>query len=307
VEDQPTDTGDLTDTHDVDADTTASTSATPVGKRGRHRSFRPRSVTGSRTDTVESAEQSATETTAEATDVDTDAVEETKSETPTETVSKPKRRRWFRGHKQNDADTETADAEAADAVPGEEPEEAEAPVQPKLRIRKPVTRAMTITVAVAAALFVAAGAFAGAMLQPYLSDRVVVDTKLDIARTATKAITTLFTYTPEDMDQLSARSSKFLGGDLKDEYAKLVDASVAANKQQQVHRTADVVGAAVVSLSGADATAMVYVNVTSTTAASKGIPKINLVTYWLNMKHKSSHWLITKMLWVTSKDLTKVG
>ena len=45
-------------------------------------------------------------------------------------------------------------------------------------------------------LFVAAGAFAGATVQPYLVDRATVDTKLDIARTAANAITTLWTYTP---------------------------------------------------------------------------------------------------------------
>ena len=135
-------------------------------------------------------------------------------------------------------------------------------------------------------LFVAAGAFAGAMVQPYLSDRAVAQTKLTIARTATDAITTLFTYTPEDVDQLPARSSKYLGGDLKDAYAKQVDALAATNKQNQIKRSAQVVGTAIESLNGSDATAIVYANITYNSAATKDIPKIFLVSYRLTMQRR---------------------
>jgi Mce-associated membrane protein len=144
------------------------------------------------------------------------------------------------------------------------------------------------------------------MLEPYLADRAAADTKLDIARTATAAITTMFTYTPEDMDQLSARSAKYLGGELKDAYAKQVDALAATNKQNQIHRNAQVVGAAVESLNGPTATAMVYANVTYTSAATKDVPKIFLVSYRLTMQRKGSNWLITNMPWITSKDLTRL-
>ncbi|MBV8965400.1 MAG: Mce protein [Mycobacteriaceae bacterium] len=194
--------------------------------------------------------------------------------------------------------------------PAEETEEAADAAQegpaPRRAGRKQVGRPMAIAVAVAAVLFVAAAAFGGAMLQPYLADRAVANTKMDIARTATAAITTLFTYTPEDMDQLPARTAKYLGGDLKDSYAKQVDALAATNKQNQIHRSAQVVGAAVESLNGPTATAMVYANVTYTSAATKDVPKIFLVSYRLTMQRKGSDWVITNMPWITSKDLTRV-
>ena len=56
-------------------------------------------------------------------------------------------------------------------------------------------------------LFVAAGAFAGATAQAYLMDRAAVALKEKVARTASEAITTLWSYTPEDMDTLPDRSS----------------------------------------------------------------------------------------------------
>jgi Mce-associated membrane protein len=241
-------------------------------------------------------------------------VETTVETTETEPAPKVKRRRWFRRAPAPDG-TDTTDTEEPEGP--EEPEEPEEPADvaeyppeepepAKPKGPRPVGRRMVIAVAAAATLFVAAGAFGGAMLQPYLADRAVADTKLDIARTATVAITTLFTYTPDDMDGLSARSAKYLGGELKDAYAKQVDALVATNKQNQIHRNAQVVGAAVESLSGPNATAMVYANVTYTSAATKDVPKIFLVSYRLTMQRKGSHWLITSMPWITSKDLTRV-
>ncbi len=97
-------------------------------------------------------------------------------------------------------------------------------------------------------MFVAAGAFAGATVQPYLADRAAVATKLDIARTAADAITTLWTYTPEDMDKLPDRSAKYLSGDFEDQYRKYVDAIVPTNRQAKVTNNTQVVGTAVESL-----------------------------------------------------------
>jgi Mce-associated membrane protein len=344
VEDQPTDTSDLTDTGGASKDATASAvdkpaptrGAVPVGKRGgRHRTFRPRPVAagpgssdtaaGDAAEETVEVESPAVEDTVEA---ESPAVEETvETEIPAEPSPKAKRRRWFRGRADKAADA-TARAEAAETagaevveeppapseiaesaddveeLPAEEPDDDEPdakPVGPK-----PVGRRMVIAVAVAAALFVAAGAFGGAMLQPYLADRAVANTKLNIARTAAAAITTLFTYTPDDMDQLSARSAKYLGGDLRDSYAKQVDALAATNKQNQIKRSAQVVGAAVESLSGPNATAVVYANITYNSATTKDVPKIFLVSYRLTMQRKGSDWVVTNMPWVTSKDLTRV-
>lgn len=192
---------------------------------------------------------------------------------------------------------DTEDVEDADE-PESEPE--------KERVRKPAGKRLVAVVALAAALFVAAGAYGGAMLQPYLADRVAASTKRDIAQTAANAITTLFTYTPEDMDQLPQRSSQYLGGDLKDAYAKQVDALAAANKQNQVKRSAEVVGAAVESLDGSNATAVVYANISYTSAATREVPRLYLVSYRLSMQRHGSDWVIVNMPWITSKDLTQV-
>jgi Mce-associated membrane protein len=345
VEDQPTDASDLTETAASRADGTAASradgtaagrGAVPVGKRGgRHRTFRPRPVatTPAASDAadVETAGEAAVdapvETVAETVEAEAPVAEETvQTEAPAEPSAKAKRRRWFRGRADKAADA-TSGAEVAGTVEAEVAEEpaaaseitesadsveefpAEEPNgEPDAKSvgPKPVGRRLVIAVAVAAVLFVAAGAFGGAMLQPYLADRGVAHTKLNIARTAAAAITTLFTYTPDDMDQLPARSAKYLGGDLRDSYAKQVDALAATNKQNQIKRSAQVVGAGVESLNGPNATAMVYANVTYNSAAVKDVPKIFLVSYRLTMQRKGSDWVITNMPWITSKDLTRV-
>ncbi|BBY63743.1 Mce protein [Mycolicibacterium helvum] len=162
----------------------------------------------------------------------------------------------------------------------------------------------TLAVGVSAALFVAAGAFAGATVQPYLMDRATVDTKLTIARTAAEAITTLWTYTPDDMDKLPDRSAKYLSGDFEDQYRKYVDAIVPTNKQAKVTNSTEVVGAAVESLNGSDATAIVYTNTTSKSPLSKDIPSTKYLSYRVQLTREGSHWLVTKMTTVTSLDLT---
>jgi len=65
-------------------------------------------------------------------------------------------------------------------------------------------------------------------------NRATVATKYQIAQRAADAITTLWSYTPEDMDTLSSRSAKYLGGDFEDQYRKFVDAIAATNKQAKV-------------------------------------------------------------------------
>jgi Mce-associated membrane protein len=313
VEDQPTDTSDLTDAGDAAQEDAAAKQAraVPVGKRsGRHRTFRPRpAATTPAEDTpageVEESSSASVATATEATPSAASTVDEPavdmEADEPAEAKPAPttKRRRWFGRGSSGPAET-AADSEPAETDESEETEPA------AVKERKPAGKKMTIAVSIAAALFIGAGAFGGAMLQPYLSDRAAADTKNDIARTATAAITTLFTYTPEDMDQLAARSSKYLGGDLKDAYAKQVDALAATNKQSQIRRSAQVVGAAVESLHGTEATALVYANITYTSAATKDVPKLYLVSYRLTMQRKGDDWVITNMPWVTSKDLTKV-
>lgn len=196
------------------------------------------------------------------------------------------------------ADAATEDDEAADAEADDEP------VVVRFRERRPATKWSVIAAAVAAALFVGSAAFAGATMQPYLTDRATVATKLNVARTAANAITTLWTYTPQNIDKLADRASQYLSGDFQAAYRKYLDALVAPNKQAQITNTTQVVGAAVESLSASDATAVVYTNTASTSPSTKDVPSLKYLSYRLVLQRDHARWLVTKMTTITSLDLT---
>jgi Mce-associated membrane protein len=161
-----------------------------------------------------------------------------------------------------------------------------------------------VVAAVAAVLFVGSAAFAGATLQPYLSDRAAAATKLNVVRTAANAITTLWTYTPENMDSLADRAANYLSGDFEAQYRKFVDAIVAPNKQAKISNSTQVTGAAVESLNGSDAVVIVYTNTTSTSPLTRNVPALKYLSYRLFMKRLNGRWLVTRMTTVTSLDLT---
>ena len=123
--------------------------------------------------------------------------------------------------------------------------------------------------------------------------------------TAASAITTLWTYTPDNMERAAGPRRRYLGGDFADEYRKYIDAIVAPNKQAQVTNTTEVMGAAVESLTaGTEATAIVYTNSVATSPVTKNIPSLRYLSYRLTMQRHGSQWLITRMSTVTSFDLT---
>ena len=194
-----------------------------------------------------------------------------------------------------DDTTEDDDTEASDG-----PDEAVG----GFRVRRPVGKWSLIAAAVAAVLFVGSAAFAGATVQPYLTDRATVATKLRVARTAANAITTLWTYNPDNIDKLADRASQFLSGDFEASYRKYIDAIAAPNKQAKVTNTTQVTGAAVESLNGPDATAIVYTNTTSTSPATKDVPSLRYLSYRLALQRDHARWLVTRMTTVTSLDLT---
>jgi Mce-associated membrane protein len=172
------------------------------------------------------------------------------------------------------------------------------------RTRRPAGKRLAIAVAVAAVLFVGSAAFAGATLQPYLTDRATAATKLRVARTAANAITTLWTYTPENMDSLADRASSYLSGDFEAQYRKFVDVIVAPNKQAKITNSTQVTGAAVESLDDPNAVVIVYTNTTSTSPLTKNIPALKYLSYRLFMKRTNGRWLVTRMTTITSLDLT---
>lgn len=280
MEDQPTDSSDLT----ADADT----AAVPQGKAGRsrHRLRRQKAqlVAQGEGDDAEVgvAEDVDLESEAEAADGEAEAETVTPAVDASETVEAPD-------------GTETVGAESDPQEP--EPEVVLVP-------HRPAGRALKYAAVVTAVLLVAAGAFAGAAIQPYLADRAAVQTKFAIAETAANAITTLWTYTPDDMDKLPERSAKYLGGDFAADYRRYIDAIAAPNKQAQVSNDTQVLGAAVESLTGTEATAIVYTNSVATSPVTKGIPSLRYLSYRLTMKRNANRWLITQMVAVTKLDLT---
>lgn len=123
------------------------------------------------------------------------------------------------------AAAETAEDEAAQADSDSASEVAtESPKVAKRRKKRNWAAALA---ALAAVVFVGSAAFAGWAVQPYLTDRAVAATKLKVARTAADAITALWTYTPENMDNLADRAAAYLSGDFGAQYRKFVDAIVA--------------------------------------------------------------------------------
>jgi Mce-associated membrane protein len=204
---------------------------------------------------------------------------------------------------ESDVDESDVDDENADSSTEDNEAEGDGGVV-RFRQRRPATKWSVIAAAVAAVLFVAAGAFAGATMQPYLNDRATVATKVKVARTAANAITTLWTYTPENIDKLADRASQYLSGDFQAAYRKYLDALVAPNKQAKITNTTQVVGAAVESLTASDATAIVYTNTESTSPSTKDVPSLKYLSYRLSLQRDHARWLVTKMNTITSLDLT---
>ncbi|OMC16082.1 mammalian cell entry protein [Mycobacterium sp. SP-6446] len=199
----------------------------------------------------------------------------------------------------------TSDEEAAEAGEAGEAGETVATTKPKrFRFKRLGGKGRAIAVAVAAVLFVGSAAFAGSTLQPYLTDRATAATKLKVARTAANAITTLWTYTPENMDGLADRAATYLSGDFEAQYRKFVDSIVAPNKQAKVTNSTQVTGAAVESLDDPNAVVIVYTNTTSTSPLTKNIPALKYLSYRLFMKRVKGRWLVTRMTTITSLDLT---
>lgn len=173
------------------------------------------------------------------------------------------------------------------------------------KVKRPSGKRVAAVVAgLVVSLFVGSAAFAGATLQPYLADRAVVAVKLNVARTAANAITTLWTYTPENMDKLADRAAVYLSGDFGAQYRKFVDSIVAPNKQAKVTNNTEVTGVAVESLDGPNAVAIVYTNTTTTSPLTKNIPAMKYLSYRLIMKRDNSRWFVTRMTTITSLDLT---
>ncbi|OBB15355.1 hypothetical protein A5662_06690 [Mycobacteriaceae bacterium 1482268.1] len=301
MEDQPTDSGDLT----TDSDSTAAPSTPrprhrmPSGKRLR--AAKPEPETAAVEEDAPAVAPGTTET----------AVVDEETAAAEEPAAPKSRRRFLRRRKKEPEVAESSEvAESTDvAEDAEDATEAEAaqeaPAEGVVLVpHRPAGKWLKIAAAAAAVLFVAGGGFLGATAQPVIANRALVETKLDIARTAADAITTLWSYTPENMDSLGERSASYLSGDFGFQYRKFIDSIVATNKQAQVTNTTSVLGTAVESVNQADASAIVYTNSVATSPVSKNIPSLRYLSYRLEMKRVRSDWRITRMATVTTLDLT---
>ena len=179
-------------------------------------------------------------------------------------------------------------------------------VQPRLYSAYRVTcQSSPIAIGVAAAVFVAAATFAGAMLQPYLTHRAAVDTKFEIAETAANAITTLWTYTPDDMDAARRPVGEVPGRRLRRRVPQVHRRDRRAEQAgagHQQHPGARRGGRK--SLDAHEATAIVYTNSVATSPVTKGIPSLRYLSYRLTMQPQGPDWLITEMSAITKLDLT---
>jgi Mce-associated membrane protein len=305
VEDQPADSGDLTTGAELPAQPAdaPATDATATPRRRRWALLRRPSKTTEAAPVSDLAEETTPEESEEAQEAD-----EPKPAPRTPVGKTGRTAKAVEEQPVSDEDSaEEAAEEAAEAeeAPEAEAEPADAPEdQPILVPHRPAGKRLKIAAVAASVLFVGAAAFAGATLQPYLADRAQVDIKLDVARTAANAITTLWTYTPDNIESLPDRSAGYLGGDFANEYRKFIDAIVPPNKQAQVTNTTEVKGTAVETLTPTEATAIVYTNSIATSPVTKNIPSLRYLSYRLTMERRDAKWLITRMSTVTSLDLT---
>ena len=306
MEDQPADSGDLT-TGPAD-----SQDSTPAKRRGGWPFKRRRTAADTSVADVDEVPAEESETPAVRTPVGKSRRTARMPDEPTAAgVTEPAAAEPEPEEPQPEPEPEAQEPEAKPEEPQpepepetQEPEAEEAEPGPVLVPHQPAGRRLLIAAAAAAVVFVGAAAFAGATLQPYLSDRAATDTKLDIAQTAADAITTLWTYTPDDMETLPDRASEYLAGDFATQYRTYIDAIVATNKQAQVSNTTQVMGAAVESLTPMEATAIVYTNSMATSPVNKNIPSLRYLSYRLTMEREDARWMITRMNAITQMDLT---
>lgn len=205
------------------------------------------------------------------------------------------------GSLEPDAETSTEDATVDGTDPGGDTEPEPEPV---LVPHRKAGKKLKIAAVAAGVLFIGAAAFAGATLQPFLADRAEAHVKFEVAKISADAITTLWTYTPEDMDALPDRAERFLGGDFASDYRRYIDSIVEPNKQAQISNNTQVMGTAVESLTPTAATALVFTNSVATSPVTKGIPSLRYLSYRLDLENRDNTWLITRMTAVTSLDLT---
>ncbi|MGV9802976.1 mammalian cell entry protein [Mycobacterium sp. NPDC003449] len=236
-------------------------------------------------------------------DAEVEPKADVESDVESETEPAPEPDAEAEAESEPEPDAESESEPDAEAEPQPEAESEPEP-EPVLVPHQPAGKRLTYAAAGAAGLFVAAGAFAGAMAQPYLSDRALVDTKLQVAQTSADAITTLWSYTPDNIESLPDRAERYLSNDFAVEYRRFIDSIVPSNKQAQISNETQVVGTAVETITPTEATAIVYTNSVSTSPVTKNVPSLRYLSYRLSLTHVDGQWRITQMPALTQLDLS---
>lgn len=204
-----------------------------------------------------------------------------------------------------DAGTETEAATEDEATEDSDADADGEPAEEQVLVpHRPAGKRLTYAAAAAAGVFVLAGAFGGAMLQPYLADRALVATKLQVAQTSADAITTLWTYNPDNIESLPDRAERYLSKGFADQYRQLIDSIVPSNKQAQVTNNTEVMGTAVETIGRDQATAIVYTNTVSTSPVTKNVPSLRYMSYRVILQRTDGDWRITDMPALTQLDLS---
>ncbi|OHU93778.1 hypothetical protein [Mycobacterium talmoniae] len=197
-----------------------------------------------------------------------------------------------------DDESDVADHTTTEVIAADSTADAAAPT------RRPTVRRAAVGIGAAAALFVGSSAFAGAMVQPYLADRALVATKIEIARAATEAITALWSYTPENIDTLPDRAAQYLTGDFAAMYRKDIGQITPQYKQDKISLSTQVTGVAVSSVDGTQASALVYTNTSATSPKTKGIPLLQYRSYQVSMTRQHGRWLAAELAGITKFSVT---
>ena len=136
---------------------------------------------------------------------------------------------------------------------------------------------------------------AGMLSWKHHQDKQVDDRALEAKEFAEKAVVRLLAYTPENVSSDLDSESRLLTGSFKKDYRDLVTETIApAAEKSKVTTKADVVSAGVISASANRVDLLLFLNVTSTTAADK-TPQVNGSRIEVRVERVDGRWRIAKM------------
>jgi len=149
--------------------------------------------------------------------------------------------------------------------------------------------------AVAVVVILALAVGAGVLTWKHHQDKQVDDRALEAKAFAEKTVVRLLAYTPENVSSDLDSESRLLTRSFKKDYRDLVTDTIApAAEKSKVTTKADVVSAGVISASANRVDLLLFLNVTSTTAADQD-PQVNGSRIEVRVERVEGRWRISKM------------